>query len=826
MNSKDLLSLPIEEVYKMLQTSENGLSEEDAKRRLEIYGYNEIRKKKIPAIKKFLSHFTNPITIILIFAAIISFYLGEKIDASIIFSIILLSVIIDFIQEEKASKAAEMLKEKVAITSSVLRNGIKKEIKAKEIVPGDIVLLSAGDIVPADCRVISAKDFFVDESSLTGESYPVEKNSEIGKNFLYMGSSVISGTATCIVINTGEKTEYGKIVKDVQVTYETEYERNLRRFGYMLLEITFLLIIFIFFINSLFRRSILESLLFSLALAVGLTPQLLPLISTLTLSTGSIRMSKKGAIVKRLPSIYNFGAMDVLCIDKTGTLTQNKITLVKYVNPEGKEDENVFEFSYVNSYYQTGIKNPLDDAILSHKKIELDWKKIDEIPFDHTRRRSSIVVEKDGKILLITKGSYEEILSVCSRVKIGNDIFEMNKKTISKMRKVAEKLSSEGFRVLAVCFKEVEKKEVYSKEDENDMTLLGFLAFFDPPKESAKEALKLVEEYGIKIKILTGDDLLVTKKVCEDLGFKIEGIVKGSEIENLEDEALERIVEKNNVFVKVTPSQKSRIVKALRKRHVVGFLGDGVNDASSIKAADVGISVNNAVDIAKESADIILTNDDLKILLDGVIEGRKTIVNTKKYIKMNVSSNFGNMLSVAIGSLFLPFLPMLPTQILLNNFLYDTSQLTLPLDKVDDNEIKKPNKLDINLLKKFLMIFGPISSIFDLLMFIMLLKVFTVSEALFQTTWFVESILTQTLVIFSLRTSKVPFIKSKPYKLLTINNLLISIFAILIPFLPIAILFKFVVIPFHLYLIVFSIVAVYLAIVEIVKKFFYSKFKE
>ncbi|MGB9703439.1 MAG: magnesium-translocating P-type ATPase [Candidatus Micrarchaeales archaeon] len=825
MISEDLLLVPIESVYKSLESSERGLTQEEAERRLKVFGYNEIKKKKISAIKKFLLLFLNPIILILIFAALLSFFLGEKTNSVIIFLIILLSSSLDFIQEEKANKAAEMLKEKVSITSSVLRDGEKREIKVKEIVPGDIIFLFPGDIVPADCRIIYAKDLFVDESTITGEAYPVEKTHEAGKNFLYMGSSVISGNASCIVLQTGERTEYGKIIKETQVSYETEYERNLKNFGYMLLQITFLLVIFVFFINSLFKRDILESLLFSVALAVGLTPGLLPLISTLTLSSGAIKMNKKGAIVKKLTSIYNFGSMDVLCIDKTGTLTQNKITLIKYIDCEEKEREEIFEYSYINSYFQSGIKNPLDEAVLNHKKIEVEWKKIDEIPFDHIRRRTSVIAEKNGKTLLITKGAYEEIFEICSKVKIGGEILEIKDETLKKMEKVAKKLSSQGFRVLGVCLKDIEKKESYTKEDENNMIFLGFITFFDPPKESAKDALQLVKKYNIEIKILTGDDAFVTKKVCEELGFKIKGIVNGKDIEKMEDRALERVVEKNNVFVKVTPSQKNRIVNALRKKHVVGFLGDGINDASSIKTADVGISVSNGVDVAKESADIILTQDDLKILIDGVIEGRKTVSNTKKYIKMNVSSNFGNMLSVSFGSLFLPFLPMLPIQILLNNFLYDLSQLTLPLDNVDEKEIEKPKKLEVEPLKKFLIVFGPISSIFDILMFIILLKVFMAPENTFQTAWFVESILTQTLVIFSLRTT-LPFLKSKPNKLLTLNNLAISLIGILLPSLPFAYVVKFTPLSLHLYLVIFVMVTLYLTLVEIVKKIFYHKEKE
>jgi len=823
---KELLSIPLEELYKKLETSENGLSEEEAKRRLEIYGFNEVKKKRITFFQMLLLHIFNPIILLLLFASILSFFLGEKIDSMIILIIIGISLTLDLIQEHKASKAAEMLKERVSVTATVIREGKRREVKVSELVPGDIIVLSAGDIVPADCRVIFAKDFFVDESSLTGESYPVEKDAN-KNNLLMMGSSVMSGSAIAIIIATGTQTEYWKIVKGVERVTETEFERSLRRFGYMILQVSFVLIIFVFAINALFKRSILESLLFSVALAVGLTPSLLPLILTLNLSSGAIRMSKKGTIVKKLSSIQNFGSMDVLCIDKTGTLTKNKITLVKYVDIKGKESEEVLLYSYLNATFQTGMKNPLDEAILEYKKLDIsNFKKVDEIPFDYVRKRTSIVTQNNGKRILITKGAFESILPICTKIKVNEKIVELNKNLEKEVYQTFKNISSEGFRVLGIAFKEVDEKEIYTKEDENEMIFFGFIAFYDPPKESAKEVIKLVEEAGIEIKILTGDDEFVTRKICEILGFKIKGkIIHGEEIPKMTDEALERIVEKCNVFVRLTPAQKNRIVNALRKRHVVGFLGDGVNDAPSIKQADIGISVENAVDVAKEAADIILTTNDLKVLYDGVIEGRKTIENTSKYIKMNVSSNF-NMLSVAIGSLFLPFLPMLPTQILLNNLLYDISQLSLPLDNVEKNVVKKPRKLNVNFLKKFMVIFGPISSVFDILVFIILLTIVKVSEHVFQTAWFIESLATQTLVIFLIRTTVVPFFKSKPNKILTINILLVILATILIPYSPFAIFFKFESLSLNLLLIIFAIVITYLIVVEVVKVIFYSKVKE
>jgi Mg2+-importing ATPase len=817
----------MQEISKAVDTNINtGLSSEEAKKRLEIYGYNEVRKKKASLAHQLISQILNPMILLLLFASLISFFLGEKVDAIIIITIIFISLALDLFQERKASKAAELLRERVSITATVIRDGEKKEIKVKEVVPGDVVILSPGDVVPADCKIISSKDLFVDESALTGESAPVEKDSK--NNFLIMGSSVISGNATAVVLATGENTEYWKIVKGVEKVTETEFERSLKRFGYMILRVSFVLVFFVFGINAFFKRSVFESLLFSVALVVGLTPELLPLIVTFNLSSGAIRMSKKGTIVKKLSSIQNFGSMDVLCTDKTGTLTQNRITLIKYVDGEGKTSDEVFLYSYVHSSFQTGLKNPFDQAVLAHKTLNIsDFKKIDEVPFDHFRRRVSVVAEKNGKRIIITKGAPENVLSVCKKVKIGEKIVDYNKEIEKEISKTFKDVSSTGFRVLGVAFKEVDFKENYTKEDESEMVFLGFIAFYDPPKETAREALMLLENAGIEVKILTGDDEFVTRKVCEAVGFKIKGkIIHGNDISQMTDDALERIVEKSNVFVRVTPAQKNRIVNALRKRHVVGFLGDGVNDAPSIKQADIGISVENAVDVAKEAADIILTTTDLKVLYDGVIEGRKTIENTSKYIKMAVSSDFGNMLSVAIGSIFLPFLPMLPTQVLLNNLLYDISQLTLPLDNVDEKVVKKPKRLNIDALKKFMIVFGPVSSIFDLLVFFILLTIIKATESIFQTVWFVESIATQTLVIFAIRTRAVPFTKSKPNKLLALNIILLVAIAILLPYSPLATLFKFEQLPLRLLLVIFVIVLSYLTVVEITKIMFYKKVEE
>jgi Mg2+-importing ATPase len=848
-STEELLSLPTDEVLARLKTSLSGLSSEEAEERLRIYGYNELAKrKKRTAIVNFLSHFRSPLIIILLIAGLISGFLGEIINVAIIFSIVFVSAILDFHQESKAEKAAQMLKEKVTTTATVLRDGVKQEVKLSEIVPGDIVYLSAGDIVPADARVIAAKDLFLNQSALTGESFPVEKTSTPMKgkgtsatewnNCLFMGTSVVSGTATAVVLKTGSLTEYGKIAKRlVGKEPETEFERGIRGFGFLIMQVTFLLVLFVFFINALYKRDVLESLLFAVALAVGLTPELLPMILTVNLSKGALAMSNKGVIVKRLAAIENFGSMDVLCTDKTGTLTENKIKLVLHVDMEGKDDEKVLLYSFLNSYYQTGLKSPLDEAILGYKDTNVkDYQKIDEVPFDFIRRRVSVVVEQEGQRFFIAKGAPEEIVKVCSYCELGDKFFDLTDEFRRKIEQKYYDLSSEGFRVLAVSYKKLrEEKPVYSVNDESEMVFLGFVAFLDPPKETAKESIQLLSKAGVELKILTGDNELVTRKVCERLDFEIKGVVIGSEIAQMHDDALSRVVEEANVFARVTPAQKDRIINALKGNgHVVGFLGDGINDAPSMKTADIGISVDNAVDVAKESADIILLQNDLRILDEGVLEGRKTFGNTMKYVMMGVSSNFGNMFSVAGASLFLPFLPMTATQILLNNLLYDFSQSTITTDNVDSEYVEKPKRWDISFIRKFMVTLGPISSIFDFLTFFIMLFVFipmlplsvpqTQKEQLFQTAWFLESLCTQTFVIFVIRTRRTPFYKSKPSKLLLLSSLSIVGFALILPFTPLGELFHFVKPPFTFFLVLVGLIGAYLVLTEIVKKWFYKRY--
>jgi Mg2+-importing ATPase len=856
LSSEELLSLPTNELLSRLNTSSVGLSAQEAENRLEVYGRNEFaRKKKRAAIFNFLSRFKSPLVIILMIAGGVSAALGSIPSVIVIYTMVFLSVSLAYYQENNASKAAELLREKVATLATVLRDNTKQEIKLPLIVPGDIIHLSAGDITPADARIIDAKDLFVNQSALTGESFPVEKTSAPIKNrgasitewnnYLFMGTSIVSGTAMALVVRTGGYTEYGKIAaKLVEKAPETEFERGTKQFGFLIMQVTFLLVMFVFLINALLHpnaNGILNALLFAVALAVGLTPELLPMIITINLSKGAQRMSKKGVIVKRLSSIETFGSMNVLCTDKTGTLTENQIKLLLHIDMEGKEEEKVLLYSFLNSRLQTGLKSPLDEAILEHQEIDIaKYQKIDEVPFDFVRRRVSVVVEKERQRFFIAKGAPEEILKVCSYYEIDGLISDISEEIRKKIEQKYFDLSAEGLRVLGVASKKLrEEKAVYSINDESDMTFLGFVAFLDPPKETAKLSLQMLSKANVELKILTGDNELVTRKVCNELGFEVKGVVLGNEIALMTNESLSVVVEDANVFARVTPAQKDRIISVLKANgHVVGFMGDGINDAPSIKTSDVGISVSNAVDVARESADIILLKNDLTVLGEGVLEGRKTFGNTMKYIMMGVSSNFGNMFSAAGGSIFLAFLPMLPIQILLNNLLYDTSQTVMTTDNVDAEYIVRPKRWDISFIRKFMVTIGPVSSLFDFATFFTMIFIFGIPFGLsasgvplatpfqqgqFQTAWFVESLCSQTLVVLIIRTRKVPFYKSKPSKYLVLMLLSVISFAIIMPFTPIGAFFGFVPPPLAFYLALAGILGAYALLAETVKKWFYKR---
>lgn len=849
VSNEEILCLSVDEILTKMNTSlSSGLTSEAAQKALTVFGYNEVeKKKKRTAVVDFFYRFRNPLIIILLVAALITATTGDRTSPIIIFIIILISVVLDFVQETRAERAAEALRERVTTKATVLRDSVKQEVKLSEIVPGDIIFLAAGDLVPADARIVESKDIHIDQSALTGESFPAEKtqmpikpecvpNSVEWADYLFMGTSVVSGSCKAVAVKTGTATEYGHIAKELAKRRpETEFERGLRRFGYMITQVTLVLVVFvflgrIFFLREVNTTEVLQSLLFAAALAVGLTPELLPAILSLNLAKGAIAMAKKGVIVKRLSSIQNFGSMDVLCTDKTGTLTENKVTLILHIDLEGKDDKRVLLYSFLNSYYETGLKSPLDEAILKYQELDIkDYKKIDEVPFDFVRRRVSVAVEYQRQRFFITKGAPEEFTKICSYYELEEQLFDMTPEITQKIEQKYHELSNQGYRVLGVCYKKLrEEKPQYSVKDETEMVFLGFIAFMDPPKESAKESLEVLKKDNIELKILTGDNELVTKQVCEEIGFEIKQIVLGTDVAAMDDFQLARVVETANIFARVTPSQKDRIMTALKNNgHVVGFLGDGINDAPSIKVSDVGISVENAVDVAKESADIILLHKDLTVLGEGVLEGRKTFGNTVKYILMGMSSNFGNMFSAAAASFFLPFLPMLAIQLLLNNLLYALSQTTIPTDNVDKEYIEKPKKLDVAFIREYMFYFGPISSIFDFLTFFVMLDIFKPGPngTLFQTAWFVESLATQTLVIFIIRTRVSPFYKSKPSLPLLISSLAVVAAGIIIPLTTIGTLyFKFTALPPTFYVFLAAFVGIYLVLAEVLKRYFYKRY--
>jgi Mg2+-importing ATPase len=802
---------------------QQGLSTKEANAQLNKYGLNEIVKaKKISGLLDFLSRFKNPLLIILVISAIISGILGDPVTAGIIIFIVLVSVSIDFINTYKSQKAALDLKKRVMITTTVLRNGVPCEIGLSHVVPDDVVILNPGDIIPADGQVEEAKDLFVNESQLTGESFPVEK--EDGA-LVYMGSSVNTGRAFLVVKATGKNTKFSHLAETL-IKHEalTEFDRGIREFSSLIMKLTFVLVLFVFFVNTLLKHDLFESFLFSIALAVGLTPELLPMIIAINLSKGSLAMAKHGVIVKKLSAIQNFGNMDILCTDKTGTLTEDKIKLVKYVNAQGEDSNEVLLAAYINSLLSGSFKSPLDAAIKDFKSIDIkDYLKIDEIPFDFERKRDSIVVEKSGTHIMIAKGAPEQVIEICP-------FYGIDKKPITdsfraQILKEYEILSQDGFRVLGVAQKIIsDTKKTYSKEDEKEMIFLGFIAFLDPPKESVTKTLKILEKHGIEIKILTGDNELVTEKITREIFLPVKGIMLGADITNLTDQELAIKAEKTTIFARVTPEQKERIINVLKSReHVVGFLGDGINDAPSLKAADVGISVENAVDVAKDAADLILLKKSLQNLIEGVAEGRRTFANTLKYLMMSLSSNFGNMFSMAGASVLLPFLPMTAPQILLNNLLYDSSQLSIPTDRVDESYMIKPRKFKIRFIKLFMVIFGPISSIFDFLTFFILLSIFHFGENAFQTGWFLESIATQTFVVYIIRTKKIPFFQSRPSKMLVASTILAVGIASLIVYLPTGKLFGFTPLKLLPIVSIILITVVYLFFVEIAKRWFYKK---
>jgi Mg2+-importing ATPase len=828
-----------DELFQEFQTSDKGLSEEEALNRIEQYGPNEpAKRKKRTVFIQFFSKFLNPLVIVLIIIGVFSLTIGDDlIGATFVLAMVLMSVLLSFFQEYRSGKEADKLREMVKVTATAYRDGKQEEIKIRELVPGDVVYLSAGDIIPADLRIISCKDLFINQSSLTGESFPSEKFSEPVQmqdkainelnNLAYMGSSVISGTALGLVVSTGSFTKFGEIAKKLtEASEETGFERGIKKFTWLMIRLMMILVIVIFAINAISKGNIVEAVLFAIAVAVGLTPEMLPMLVAVNLSQGSIRMSKQKVIVKRLNAIQNFGAMDILCTDKTGTLTMDDVILEKHCDVVRRESDDVLRFAYFNSYFQTGLKNLLDKAILKHTEVSTEGcKKIDEIPFDFQRRVMSVVVDMDGKRKMIVKGAPEEIFKRCDRFEVDDEILEIENLVLPDLKDEFDSLSSDGFRVLAIGYKDVEIKPAYSKDDESDLILKGYVAFLDPPKPSTKETLEALKNTGIEVKVLTGDNELVTKKICSEVGLQSKGLLTGPDIDKLSDKELQKVVEQTTIFARLNPLQKERVIHILHdNKHIVGYMGDGINDAPALKAADVGISVNNAMDIAKESADIILLEKDLMVLENGVIEGRKTFGNIVKYIKMGASSNFGNMFSMTGASLFLPFLPMTPIQILLNNFLYDISQTAIPADKVDSDYLEKPRPWNVDYIRKFVLVIGPTSSIFDFITFGLLYFIMKAPQGLFHTGWFLESLITQTLVIYIIRTNRIPFIQSKPSKWLIIMSLLIISVGIYLPFSPIAGSLGFVAPPAVFFVYLAIIVLVYLTMVQFVKQWFVRKY--
>ena len=814
-----------------------GLSRAEAKARLAKFGPNQFRERREKSLLlQYIMRFKNPLVVILLVASGVSAFTGEVTNFLIISCIVLLSVTLDFVQEYRANAAAEKLKLSVSLRATLLRDGKPLEVAVSQVVPGDLVLLAAGDLIPADGRIIEAHDFFVKQALLTGEPYPVEKRpgllpdtaTEIQEatNAVFMGTSVISGSARMLVVNTGAGTAIGAIADSIsRASPPTSFEIGTRRFGMLIMRLTILMVMFVLLVNTLFDKPWLESFLFAVALAVGLTPELLPMVISVTLSRGALRMAKQRTIVKRLSAIQDLGSMDVLCTDKTGTLTEAKIRLERHVDAQGRPSDRVLDLAYFNSFFETGLKSPLDEAILAHRHIDIGaWKKIDEVPFDFERRRVSVLIDDGQTRWLVVKGAAEEIVGLCTHYEAEGpeQPLPVDDAALAAIHGQHQALEAEGFRVLGIAWREVPPDHPHAVVgDETELVLAGFAAFLDPPKESAASALETLKKIGVAIKIVTGDSDLVTRHVCGQLKIPVTGLLTGKEIGQMDDHALRARAAGANLFCRVNPAQKERVIMALKARgHVVGYLGDGINDAPSLHSADVGLSVDSAVDVAKEAADMILLKQDLHVLHAGVVEGRRTFGNIMKYIMMGTSSNFGNMFSMAGAALFLPFLPMLPTQILLNNILYDVSEIPIPLDKVDAADVRSPRVLDMSFVRNFMLVIGPISSAFDFLTFYVMLVVLQADEKLFQTGWFVESLCTQVLVIFIIRTRGNP-LKSRAHRLLTVTSLAVVVLAVCLPFTPIGSYFGFVPPPASFYFILAAMVLAYLFIVEAAKRGFY-----
>jgi P-type Mg2+ transporter len=828
----DSATMAIESVLTSFSTRREGLANDDAHDRIAKYGTNELATSQRKSLAALLWHAVlNPLVILLTVLAAISFGTGDARAAVMILVMIVLSVGLKLIQEAKANGAAAKLKAMISVTATVIRDGKPQEIAVSQLVPGDIVQLAAGDMVPADVRIVTAKDLFVTQSSLTGESLPVEKF-EIATSaaatapmnlasIAFLGTSVESGSATAVVITTGKETYLGGMARSLSdAPHETAFDRGITQFTWLMLRFILIMVPLVFLINGLAKGNWVEAFFFAVAVAVGLTPDMLPMIVTVCLSKGALEMSHKKVIVKRINAIQNLGAMDVLCTDKTGTLTMDRVILERHCDVKLRENDDVLAMAYMNSHFQTGLKNVLDRAVLAHTEIHShakipEYAKVDEIPFDFQRRIMSVVVRTpEGKDRIISKGAPEEIFPRCANFALEGTLNPMDHPHIEELKKEYERLSADGFRVLAIATKDIAPRGVvagdatpYSKDDERDLILNGYVAFLDPPKETAVTAIKALQSLSIAVKVVTGDNDLVARKICKEVGLSTEVVLLGSEVEKMSDVQLADAAEAATLFARVSPAHKQRIIKALQSRHhTVGFMGDGINDAPALHAADVGISVDTAVDVAKESADMILLEKSLLVLEAGVVEGRKVFANIVKYVRMGASSNFGNMFSVLGASIFVPYLPMAPVQILANNLLYDIGQTAIPTDEVDPELVVKPRPWDIRQLTRFIVFVGPCSSVFDYTTYFMMLFVFQCwnvstpeaaqhSASLFQTGWFVESLLTQTLIIHVIRTNKIPFLQSRSSWPLAVMSVCIMATGIAIPFTPLGSYLGFTALP-------------------------------
>jgi Mg2+-importing ATPase len=845
------------ELLGKLGTSAAGLTSEQAAAKLSEFGPNSVASGgRQSFLADILHRCKNPLVIQLLIIAIVCYITGDPTSAGVVGGMVCLSVFLSYFQETRSSRAVEKLQTMVKTTVTVVRDGKESDIQLEEVVPGDLVVLAAGSLIPADLRVLTTKDFFVSQSALTGESMPVEKiadsNQPVGRvpfeftNACFMGSNVLSGSARAVVVTTGSRTYFGSLAeKMLSKRAPTSFDEGVRGFTWLMIRFMVVMVLIMFFAYGLRDHQWLVALLFALSVAVGLTPEMLPMIMTVCLSKGALMMSRKKVIVKHLHAIQNFGAMDVLCTDKTGTLTQDHVVLERYVDVTNRTSEDVLRYAYMNSFYQTGLRNLLDRAILAHSDLDVErnCKKVDEIPFDFKRRRMSVVIDYEDRHVLICKGAVEEVIGACVNYQVDDDVNPLIQLIRDDLLDEYRTLSAQGYRVLAIAYREFDRtKSVFAVADESDLILLGYIAFFDPPKDTSARAIEALGRSGVAVKILTGDNELVTRKVCNDVGIKVAKIVTGPQLAALDEAAFGREVAEGNVFARLTPDQKEKVIKSLRSQgHVVGFMGDGINDVLAMKAADVGISVDTAVDVAKESADIILLEKSLLVLEDGILEGRKVFGNIIKYIKMGASSNFGNMFSM-LGSVFvLPvdLLPMLPLQILVNNLLYDFSQVGIPLDHVDQEYLDKPRRWNIKSIQNFMFFVGPISSIFDYGTWFLMLYLFGCAafgnadtpdavkghlEKLFHSAWFVESIVTQTLIVHIIRTRRIPFIQSRASPTMLLTTIGIMAIGIALPFTAVGRYLGFVALPASFFLWLLLFVVTYSVLTHIVKTLFYRRF--